>query len=77
MQQDLDRILKNRFRYEQVQAEPQVPWYVTGVIHNMEASFSFGGHLHNGDDIRFKTRNVPPGRPVKWDPPKTSNGLGS
>jgi lysozyme family protein len=38
----------------------------------LEASFNFAGHLHNGDDIRFKTRNVPRGRPPSWDPPKSS-----
>jgi lysozyme family protein len=72
VQRDRERIMKNQPRYEKAQKETQVPWYVIGVAHNMEASFNFSGHLHNGDDIRFKTVNVPKGRPRIWDPPKSS-----
>jgi lysozyme family protein len=72
VQQDTDRMLRNQSRYEEIQGETNVPWYVVGVVHNLEASFNFAGHLHNGDDIRFKTRNVPRGRPPSWDPPKSS-----
>jgi lysozyme family protein len=35
----------------------------------MEASFSFTGHLHNGDPLTAKTVQDPPGRPRQWNPP--------
>jgi lysozyme family protein len=35
----------------------------------MEASFSFTGHLHNGDPLSSRTIQVPKGRPKVWNPP--------
>lgn len=45
------------------------PWYFVSIIHAMEASFNFRSHLHNGDSLASRTRNVPSGRPKVWDPP--------
>jgi lysozyme family protein len=59
----ITRILKNRDRYERVAARTGVPFYVIGVIHNMECGGRFDCHLHNGDPLTAKTRNVPADRP--------------
>ena len=58
-----------RQRYEQVGAVTCVPWFVIGIIHGMEAGFSFRGHLHNGDSLAARTRNIPSNRPVDGSPP--------
>ena len=71
-QADMERVLKNRPRYDGVQGMTNVPWYVIGAIHNLEASFLFSAHLHNGDDISRKTHTEPKGLPKKWEPPKSS-----
>jgi len=46
-----------------------VPWFVVGVIHAMECGLSFAGHLHNGDPLTARTRQVPKGRPAAGEPP--------
>lgn len=58
-----------RRRYEEVAEEACVPWYFVGIIHAMEASFSFRSHLHNGDSLKRRTRHVPAGRPASGAPP--------
>jgi lysozyme family protein len=58
-----------RSQYEEVQKETGVPWFVVGLIHGMECSFSFKEHLHNGDPLTHRTVNVPAGRPKIGDPP--------
>lgn len=68
----VDRLLKNRARYESLTAETGVPWFVVGVTHALEASFNFLGHLHNGDvPLDQVTRQVPANRPKPWEPPFT------
>jgi lysozyme family protein len=55
-----------------VASETKVPWHVIGVIHALEASFNFLGHLHNGDvPLDQPTRHVPKGRPDPWSTPNT------
>lgn len=56
-------------QYLTVGNEVCAPWYFVGIIHAMEASFNFQGHLHNGDSLSEKTVHVPKGRPTPWDPP--------
>jgi lysozyme family protein len=63
------RIVKGRARYEEVEQATGVPWYVIAVIHALEASFNFHGHLHNGDPLSARTVHVPPKRPAEWLPP--------
>lgn len=58
-----------RPRYEAVSAKTAVPWWFVGVVHALEASFNFNGHLHNGDPLSARTVQVPRGRPVVWNPP--------
>jgi lysozyme family protein len=65
----VDRLLQGRPVYEEVGAGLGIPWYFIGIVHGLEASFRFGGHLHNGDPLRRRTVNVPSGRPLVWDPP--------
>ena len=59
----------NQDRWHQVAQEACCPWYFVAIIHAMEAGFNFRSHLHNGDSLRRKTRQVPRNRPPVWSPP--------
>ena len=65
------RIRANRARYESVQEQLGVPWFVVGLIHTMESSGNFECHLHNGDPLSGRTTRVPAGRPKGGSPPYT------
>lgn len=65
------RVMKGREAYRLVEADTGVPWAVIGVLHGLEASFSFSRHLHNGDPLTARTRRVPVGRPAHGSPPFT------
>lgn len=65
----IDRILENRPRYEAVEQQSKVPWYMVGVIHHMEADLRFDRHLHNGDPLTARTVHVPAGRPATGNAP--------
>jgi lysozyme family protein len=70
----VDWIVAGRDRYERVAAETNTPWYVVGVIHNMECGGKkkpFACHLHNGDPLSARTVQVPKGRPQRGNPPFT------
>jgi uncharacterized protein (TIGR01370 family) len=54
--------------YQGVSAATGLPWYVIGIIHNLEASLRFDCHLHNGDPLRRLTIHVPRNRPPGWAP---------
>lgn len=58
-----------RKSYEQAFEETCVPWYAVAIIHGMECSFDMTSHLHNGDPLKAKTKQVPAGRPNPWLPP--------
>lgn len=60
---------ENRARYETVAQAVCAPWFFVGIIHAMEAGFNFRGHLHNGDNLKRRTVNIPAGRPKVWEPP--------
>jgi lysozyme family protein len=71
----IDRSVENlkagKARYEQAAAPFNgMPWHFVGIIHAMEAGFSFKGHLHNGDSLQERTVRVPRGRPPS-NPPFT------
>jgi lysozyme family protein len=66
-----DRLMANRTRYERVSASAGVPWPVVAVLHNMESSLRFTGHLHNGDPLTARTVQVPKGCPRTGQPPFT------
>jgi lysozyme family protein len=65
----VDRVAKNKKRYEAAGAGAGVPWHVVGVIHMLEGSGNFTTHLHNGDPLRARTVHVPSGRPATGRPP--------
>lgn len=67
----VDGLAANRARYEAVSAHMGIPWHFVAVIHNMESSQSFRGHLHNGDPLTARTVQVPKGRPKTGGPPFT------
>lgn len=63
------KIVAKKSRYAAVMKETGVPWHVVGLIHAMEAGCNFNCHLHNGDPLTARTRQVPKGRPTQGDPP--------
>jgi lysozyme family protein len=64
------QLLKNQSRYREVSLRVnRMPWAMIGVIHAMECCFNFTGHLHNGDPLTGRTKNVPSGQPKKGTPP--------
>jgi len=65
------KIAQNRARYNTIANAAGIPWYVVGVMHNMESSLNFSKHLHNGDPLTKRTVHVPQGRPVSGTPPFT------
>jgi lysozyme family protein len=65
------RLIQNKARYQVLEGLTDVPWHIIAVIHNMEASQKFNGHLHNGDPLTARTFHVPPGRPLSGNPPFT------
>ena len=67
----VDKILSHRSRYENVSNTLGIPWYFIASIHNMESSQNFSKHLHNGDPLTARTRQVPKNRPKTGTPPFT------
>ena len=65
----LAKLRKGRPGYELAAQASGVPWWFIGVVHAMEAGFSFTGHLHNGDPLSARTVQVPRNRPSVWNPP--------
>jgi lysozyme family protein len=64
-------LLPHKARYQDVSGRTGVPWFFIAVVHNMESSRSFKGHLHNGDPLTARTKQVPAGRPKTGNPPFT------
>lgn len=64
-------IIKNASRYQEVSDAlgGTIPWFLIGIIHSLESSFSFTTHLHNGDPLTARTVHSPVGRPVQGSPP--------
>lgn len=60
----VDGLIAHRPRYAQVAATAGIPWHVIAVLHNMECAQNFACHLHNGDPLSARTRQVPRGRPA-------------
>lgn len=67
----IQKIISNKNRYDSVGNQLNIPWYVIASIHNMESSLNFNCHLHNGDPLSARTKNVPAGRPLSGNPPFT------
>jgi lysozyme family protein len=67
----LDRIFleRNFQRYLNVSERTGVPPHIVAIIHSLEVSGRFDGHLHNGDPLTAKTTHVPRNRPSTGAPP--------
>jgi lysozyme family protein len=65
----VDQIAAEQARYAAVAATVGAPWYFVAAIHNMESSLNFTRHLHNGDPLSARTKQVPAGRPLAGNPP--------
>ena len=63
------RIFSKKNNYHTVESLTGVPWFVVGLIHQMECDLDFQGHLHNGDSLSARTCNEPIGRPLGGRPP--------
>jgi lysozyme family protein len=57
------RILANKSRYDAIAERLNLPWFIFGIHHSLEASLRFDKHLHNGDPLTRRTVQVPAGRP--------------
>lgn len=70
-ERDAARARLNRPRYASVGSTSggTIPWWFVACVHNLEASFSFAKHLHNGDSLARRTVHVPAGRPLEGEPP--------
>jgi lysozyme family protein len=67
-----NRVIGGRSRYQTVaSALGAIPWYVIGVINELESTSNFKTHLHNGDPLTQRTVHVPVGRPPTGSPPFT------
>lgn len=60
--------LSNDFRFTPLGGR-FIPWYIVGVIHNMEGNCNFKVHLHNGDPLTGYTTHFPAGHPKVGHPP--------
>lgn len=63
------RILPNKTKYEAVASTVKAPWFFVAAIHNMESGLRMDRHLHNGDPLTARTRQVPANRPSTGTPP--------
>ena len=59
------KILNGKDRYQDIEAQTSIPWFVVGLIHKMESNCNFSSHLHNGNSLKRRTHWVPKGRPRK------------
>lgn len=71
VESDVAAVRAHQSRYQAVEATTGVPWYFVAVTHRMEAGGRFDRHLHNGDPLTARTRQVPAGRPRLGAPPFT------
>lgn len=67
----VNRLKQHKQIYATLGAELDIPWYFIGIVHGMEGGFDFSTHLHNGDPLTARTKQVPVGRPVAGNPPFT------
>lgn len=65
-----DKILSGRARYETVAKVEGIPWWLIGIINQLESNGSFERHL-NGDPLNARTVNTAIGLPKEGTPPFT------
>ena len=63
------KVLAGKAQYLKVQSATGVPWFWVGIAHMMEGDCDFTTHLHNGDSLKARTKQVPAGRPPNGNPP--------
>lgn len=63
------KVIDGKDRYCAVSELTGVPWFVVGLIHQMEAGCKWGCHLHNGDPLSARTVSVPAKRPARGNAP--------
>ena len=64
-----ERLFSHKKRYDIVASATGVPWWWIAIVHQLESSGNFSTHLHNGDPLTARTRQVPKGRPKDGNPP--------
>lgn len=69
IENNVDKILQYKSRYQAVGEPLQIPWFFIGIIHSLESGRNFSRHLHNGDPLTRRTTHVPSGRPKIGNPP--------
>ena len=63
------KLLANKSRYQSIESQTGVPWYMIAALHMRESDADFSTHLHNGDPLTGRTYHVPAGRPRTGNPP--------
>ena len=63
------KLIGNKSRYQTIEAQTGVPWYMVAALHMRESDADFSTHLHNGDPLTGRTYHVPAGRPPTGSPP--------
>lgn len=73
VQRQMGRIAAGQERYQLVanRFANEIPWFVIGLIHSLEADLNWETHLHNGDPLSARTVHTPRGRPALGKPPFT------
>jgi lysozyme family protein len=61
--------LPEKTKYEAVARAVKAPWFFVAAIHNMESGLRMDRHLHNGDPLTARTKQVPANRPPTGNPP--------
>lgn len=56
------KIIINKTRYEEIENQSGIPWFVVACIHSLETSLDFRLGLHSGERWNAVTANVPRGR---------------
>lgn len=67
----VNRIARHLAVYKNLEEDTAVPWWIIGLIHELESGCNIETHLHNGDLLTRKTVNEPRNRPAKGAPPFT------
>lgn len=64
-----EKLKKSLAQYQAVAVAIGCPWWFVAIIHQLESSGDFKTHLHNGDPLTARTKQVPAGRPKTGSPP--------
>ena len=63
------QVIKHKARYQRIEEETTVPWFVIGCLHMRESNGNFNTYLGNGQPLNRRTTIVPKGR-GPWTGPK-------